>query len=140
MKLFIAPLAALALMFGGLAYADHDTVCPAADEIAEAAHSLSEVADHFHEFIHDVEGYSHLAGHAHQFAAIAEQFHVRIHQEELSCPDIRFGFYQVENSYYGLKRAFRQAHEIHHDAHAQQDFQQVVDAYHVLERQVYSVR
>jgi len=97
-------------------------------ELARAAHTLSEQAEHFHEVSHDLTGFSHLGRDAHQFAQSAEHFHQAV--ERGSNPGHVMGDYQqLRREYLHLREAFRRAHDAHHNRHAQRDWDRLSRAF-----------
>ena len=99
-----------------------------AREVARAAHIMSGQAEHFHEVVHDLDGYSHLAAAAHRLAGAAEHFHEAVE----GGADYRHAindYVRLRQEYFHLRRDFRRAHEDHHDEHVSRDWEQLYAAF-----------
>lgn len=109
---------------------------PNRHEVAWAAHDFSYESDHFHETVHWVTGYSHLASDAHRLAQDTEHFHLVV---EGGAPyDHVINDYQrLDASYQHLRNAFYAAHRIYHDPHLIYDWQDVEYAYNGLRNAMY---
>ena len=110
--------------------------CSNTFEVASAAHEFSDAAEHFHELMHDLTGYSHLAGDAHHLSDEAEYFHQEV-EAGAECDFIQQEFEHVADDYRHLQRAFFQADNVHHDPHARNDFEDLHQSYHLLEEAVF---
>jgi hypothetical protein len=126
LSLLFSSIFSLAMFtIGPKAFADH---CPNYQMVAHSVHQLDIGAEHFHELVHDVEGYSHLADDAHSLAQAANSFHESIH-DGVDCSFIQQGFQQVAQSFYHLQEGFHHAHEIHHNWHVQSDWHRLTWEY-----------
>ena len=99
-----------------------------AKEVARAAHFMADRAEHFHEVIHDLDGYSHLAAAAHRLAAAAEHFHEAVE----GGADYRHAiddYVRLRQDYVHFRRDFRRAHEEHRDQHVVQDWDRLNAAF-----------
>ena len=107
-------------------------------EVASAAHEFSVETEHFHELIHDLTGFSHLAADAHRLAADADYFH----QDEVGvdCSYIRSEFQHIASDYRHLERALQLADHARHNDHVMRDWEDVHFAFHNVEDAVLQSR
>jgi hypothetical protein len=134
MKAFMTcAVLATSTFFAGSAFAQWG--CGDVEDIMYAAHTLDEEAHHFADAVRDVDGYSHLAADAEELSEEAEHFHESV-EAGANCDHIRSDFHQLSSAERHLSRAWRHAHDTHHDRHLERDFDIMEDAYYDLQQAV----
>lgn len=133
MRSVFGKLAVVAVMFmGGTAFGSD---CWNANEIMRAAHNLENQANHFHDQVERQTGYGHLARDAHQLAAEARHFHSSV-ERRASCRHVSNDFRGLAREFRHIRRAFAQAHRIHHNYHLQRDFDELARSFQYVRRAV----
>ena len=127
-------IVALGLMLGSSLALAHDD-WGHRSEVSYAAHNLASESEHFHEIIHWLTGYSHLAADAHSLANDAEHFHQVV---EGGAPFFHVinDYYRLSSSFQHLRSAFYYAHQIQRDPHVEYDWRDVEGAFNQLSQAI----
>ena len=107
---------------------NYDPLGASREQLAAAAHAMSESSEHVAHFLRATDGLSYLTDDALALARSAEMFHQMV-ESGAPLPQLVSDFNGMSREFQMLARAVEGAHDVHHGGHFQQDWAELRNSY-----------